>query len=305
MEALSAYIPIDRLQAIGQNQNLPHRTSGTALFADISGFTPLTGIFLQALGPRRGADELTKLLNQVYHALITQVHHYGGSIISFGGDAITCWFDEDNGIRATASALAMQQAMKEFTSLKTPDGGTVSLALKIGAANGPVRRFLVGDPHIQYIDALAGATVERMVTAEEQAQKGEVVLSQEIVAQLVEKVKVTEWRYGSFAVINQLTETVEATHWLPFENGKLTPSQIQPWLLPPIYTSLHDGQEQFMADIRPAVVLFLKFSGLDYDHDEAAGEKLDAYIRWVQNTLIRYDSYVSSNSHFELLRLSH
>jgi hypothetical protein len=48
---------------------------------------------------------------------------------------------------------------------------------------------------------------------------------------------------------------------------------------------------EFLAEIRPAVVLFLKFDGLDYDHDEAAGEKLDTFIRWVQNVLVSYDGY--------------
>jgi hypothetical protein len=39
-------------------------------------------------------------------------------------------------------------------------------------------------------------------------------------------------------------------------------------------------------------VLFLSFGGIDYDRDETAGEKLDAYIRWVQNILARYEGYL-------------
>ena len=88
------YIPMDRQYALVRGHPLPDRTAGAALFADISGFTPLTEALTQTLGPRLGAEELTQQLNQVYDALITQVNHYGGSVIGFAGDAITCWFGE-------------------------------------------------------------------------------------------------------------------------------------------------------------------------------------------------------------------
>jgi class 3 adenylate cyclase len=37
---LSAYLPQDRRRALARGESLPDRTTGTALFADISGFTP-------------------------------------------------------------------------------------------------------------------------------------------------------------------------------------------------------------------------------------------------------------------------
>src|SRR5262245_58315126 len=93
MESVIAYIPIDLCQALVQGTELPESTRGTALLADISGFTPLTEALARLLGPRRGAEELTRQLNLVYDALIAEIHHYGGSVLGFAGDAITCWFD--------------------------------------------------------------------------------------------------------------------------------------------------------------------------------------------------------------------
>ena len=49
------------------------------------------------------------------------------------------------------------------------------------------------------------------------------------------------------------------------------------------------GQDKFLADLRPAVALFLNFSGIDYDNDPDAGIKLDQFIRHVQQILRRYD----------------
>src|SRR5690349_21473225 len=71
--ALAAYLPQDRCQALARRAELPERTTGAALFADISGFTPLTEALDRALGHRRGAEELTRQLNQAYTALIAEV----------------------------------------------------------------------------------------------------------------------------------------------------------------------------------------------------------------------------------------
>src|SRR4051812_19368669 len=95
MELPESYIPIDRRLAIARGVDLPARTSGAALFADISGFTPLTETLTRELGPQRGAEELSRQLIVIYSALIAQVEQFHGSVISFSGDAITCWFDDE------------------------------------------------------------------------------------------------------------------------------------------------------------------------------------------------------------------
>ena len=57
---------------------------------------------------------------------------------------------------------------------------------------------------------------------------------------------------------------------------------------------LNDGSDHirevadFLAELRPAAALFLRFQGPDYDGDDDAGVKLDAYVRWVQRVLDRY-----------------
>ncbi len=110
------------------------------------GFTPLTEALARELGPQRGSEEITRHLNLVYDAVIAEVHGHGGSVIGFSGDAITCWFDQDNGLRAAACGLAMQEAMARFAHVAVPSGQTITLAMKASIACGPARRFLVGDP---------------------------------------------------------------------------------------------------------------------------------------------------------------
>ena len=295
MESLAAYIPIDRRQALAMGEILPDQATGAAFFADLSGFTLLTEALVQALGPEPGAEALTNRLNKIYDTLIPEVHRYRGSVIGFSGDAITGWFDADHGERAIACALSMQRALTQFSQIQIPAGPIISLAIKVAIAVGPVHRFRVGDPQIQYLDVLAGATLDRMAAAEKLAAKGEVMVSPEVVEALASQLEIAEWRHHAqtgqrFAVVRRLRSQVAESPWQPLP--PLAEAQIRPWLLRPVYERLQTGQGRFLAETRRAVALFLRFGGLDYDYDEQAGLKLDAYIRLVQNVLAYYDGYL-------------
>ena len=294
METPSAYIPTDRRRALARGETLPDRAQGSALFADISGFTPLTEALARELGPQRGAEEISRHLNLVYDALIDELDRYSGSVTGFSGDAITCWFDDDSGLRATACALAMQRAMGRFATVTLPSGACIALAMKAAVATGTVRRFLVGDPQVQLLDVLAGAILDHLAAAEHHAQKGEVVLDPAAVASLGGAAQVAAWRDDDdagqrFGVVGGLTRPVTPSPWPALPSDALSDEQVRPWLLPPIYERLRSGQGEFLAELRPAVALFLRFAGIDYDADPQAHAKLDDFIRRVQHILARYD----------------
>jgi class 3 adenylate cyclase/tetratricopeptide (TPR) repeat protein len=306
MESAISYIPIDRRQALARGERLPDRTSGAALFADISGFTPLTEALTRRLGPRYGAEELTRHLNRVYDALIDEVDRYGGSVISFSGDAITCWFDDGSqadpasryaALRATTCALAMQAAMKPLAVISLLDEETVKLAMKVAIASGPARRFLVGDEAIQLVDTLAGGTLVRMAVAEHHANQGEVVLDATTAAQLGDALQVLEWRTGAetgdrFALVGGLAASPAEPPSLLAPSAPLPEAQARAWLLPAVYERISEGLGEILTELRPAVALFLRFDGIDYEGDDTAGKKLDAFIRWVQSVLVQYEGFL-------------
>jgi class 3 adenylate cyclase/tetratricopeptide (TPR) repeat protein len=309
MESLYAYIPTDRRYALAQNSDLPDRTTGAALFADVSGFTALTEALVQALGPQRGAEELTGWLNKIYDALVAEIESYRGSVISFSGDAMTCWFDDQaqdyiqphartsSALRGTACALAIQQTMQQFAQVDIAGAGIVSLAIKVVVTVGSARRFLIGDPTIQLVDTLAGETLYRLAVSEHHAERGEVLLDQPAVAALGDQVGVSQWREDSesgerFAVVNRLEAIVEPEPWPPLESEAIRDDRIRPWLLPPVYDRLLNGMGEFLTELRPTVALFLRFSGIDYDNDAEAQSKLNMYVQAVQRILARYHSYM-------------
>jgi adenylate cyclase len=295
MEGLAAYLPIDRRLALAGKKSLPDRAEGTALFADISGFTALTEALARSLGPRRGAEELSTVLNLVYETLVAEVERFQGSVIAFAGDAITCWFDGDDGRRAAVAALGMETAMARFANLTVADGEPRSLAVKTAAARGPVRRFLVGNPNSHFLDVAAGHTLNRMAQAASVALRNEVVLDASIVQALGSDLVVKEWRPGKesgekFAVVSRYDGKVDPSHWP--EVGALDEASLRPYLLRPVFDRLHAGQGDFLTELRPAVALFLHFGGLDHDHDPAAGQRLSEYVDWVQEVVARFGGFL-------------
>ena len=119
-----AYLARDRRRALAAGETLPTRVRGAALFADISGFTALTEALADELGSHRASEFLTAELNRVFHAVIEPLHAAGGDVIYFSGDAITCWLDGDDGARAVATGLAMQEAIARDGAVATPAGAT-------------------------------------------------------------------------------------------------------------------------------------------------------------------------------------
>jgi predicted ATPase/class 3 adenylate cyclase len=294
MELLSAYMPMDRRQALLKGNVLPTRARGSALFADISGFTPLTNALVQELGPTRGAEEVTRHVNRVFDALIAQLQEYQGSVIGFSGDAITCWLDGDYGLRAVVCGLAMQNAMKVFETVQISPKTTVSLAMKVAIANGHARRFLVGNPEIQLVEILAGSTLERLAAAEHQAERGEVVVDGAVADFLDEYVRFSGWRVNErtgsrVGLATDVKIPVSPSPWPEIPADAFPPEKTRPWLLPAVYERIASGLGEFLTEFRPAAIIFITFGGIDYDGDESSGEKLDAYIRAVQNVLMRYD----------------
>lgn len=293
-EPLSVYMPMDRRHALVHGITLPESTAGGLLFVDISGFTPMSEILAKELGRKRGAEELTRILNQVYGALIEIVHQYHGSVVGFSGDAITCYFDGDQGLLAVACGIAMQEVMGQFSSIQNPTGNPFSLGVKIVAAAGPVHRFLVGDPQIQNIEVLAGTSLDMLAAGEHLANRGEVLVHGDIVKRfegtfVIQDERIDESTGASFIVVDDLVERVTAQPWIELRKDVLSEEQCRPWMLPAVYEQSRSGAKGYLSEFRQAAALFLSFTGIDYDDDEQAGEKLDSFTRWVQAIIAQYD----------------
>ena len=60
---------------------------------------------------------------------------------------------------------------------------------------------------------------------------------------------------------------------------------MRPWLLPAVYDRLRAGRGEFLAELRPAIPVFVRFGGIDYDADDEAAAKLNDFVRRAQRVL--------------------
>jgi tetratricopeptide (TPR) repeat protein/energy-coupling factor transporter ATP-binding protein EcfA2 len=107
--------------------------------------------------------------------------------------------------------------------------------------------------------------------------------------------RIGEWRTAPdgrrFAVLQGLSGPVACDPWPELPEDAAPPEQLRPWIDAPVFERLRGG-DNYLAELRPVTSLFLKFGGIDYDGDDQAGTKLDAYLRRVQAVLQRYEGFL-------------
>ncbi len=269
------------------------RIDAAVLFADVSGFTAMSESLAQ-LG-KEGAEELTRVLNEYFTTMIDVVDSYGGDVIKFGGDSITCMFATHEGRdlhSALSCAMKMQEKMADFQAVETR-GGVFRLQMKIGISAGRVLSLITGDPGMGLEYVLAGCPLDRMADAEHHASAGEVVVDSECLQGLQEFI--TGDPRDGFTVVRRLTRlaaeaTAERLDWsaLDDEVADRLLARLIPFLPPTVYERIAEGQRQFVAEQRRVVSLFVNFFGLNYDGDPEAGQKLQRYYLAMQGIVHRY-----------------
>jgi class 3 adenylate cyclase/tetratricopeptide (TPR) repeat protein len=274
---------------IGREQ----RFEAAALFADISGFTAISEA-LARVG-KRGAEELAALLNGYFEPMIDLIDRYGGIVGKFGGDAMTVLFPVGRSRsaaarRAVTCALTMQAETKRHAALPT-SAGKFGLALKTGLALGRVICTSVGDPAVRLEYVIAGRALDLSAEAEHHAGAGQVVAHASLLDHCTDVV-VGERGHG-FAEITNLARPPRRVRWrqLPDSDASTRPT-FAAYLHPAIAERLETGLEGFVNEHRKVTVLFVGFTGFDYDGDPDVARKLQAYLARVVQVIQGYDGHL-------------
>jgi class 3 adenylate cyclase/tetratricopeptide (TPR) repeat protein len=277
---LNRFLPADRRQALASGEDLPAHAEGTVLFADIGGFTPLSEMLAETLGPQQGAEAVAGCVQRIFDALADAVHRHHGSIITFAGDAITCWFDDRHADHAIAAAFEMQAAMETVGLATVPGVEVPQLGLKVALAFGEARRVAVGDPGEQLFDVLAGEPVDLSGDGEKRCRPGEVILDRASADSLAKVITTGEERDG-FVCVTGLTVDVEADPWPEIPEGRLADDAVRSWIVPAIRERLGAGPGHLLAEFRPVVTMFVSFEA----DDTGAPGQFDAVVRRVQTVV--------------------
>ncbi len=271
------------------------RFDAVALFADVSGFTVIS----EALGKtgRAGTEELTMLLNSYFEPMIALIRSYGGIVGKFGGDAMTVLFAYETATqsetvrRAVQCALEMQVDMTRYEALQT-SAGVFGLAMKAGLAMGSVLTTNVGQADIRLEYVIAGELLDLCADAEHHATKGEVVVHDALLAYIGD-VEIIE-RRGGFTRIGNLHQPATKTALPPLPPlPESINTLLSSYLHPRIAELVGKGHSEFINEHRRVTILFVSFTGFDYDHDPEVGTKLKAYLGAVIATVHQYDGYVN------------
>ncbi len=300
LKSISAYVPYSILQRVLHYPEISlegwqERSEAVLLFADVSGFTAMSETLAQ-LG-KEGAEELTRVLNDYFATMIDLIRDYGGFVIKFGGDAMTCQFSggTEGLLCACACALEMQQRMAHFQVVETR-AGAFTLRMKIGISGGNVLSLSVGqrDQGLEYV--LVGKALDRMAEAEHCANAGEILVDGDYIRRLDSShgtlgLMIAEHRGPFWHITGIDTEVHKAlqdqqineTAWRDVDERAL--AQLEAYLPQNVLEQITAGYHEFVGEHRQVVSLFVNFFGLDFDEDLEAGEKLQQYFVAMQKII--------------------
>ena len=152
--------------------------TGTAVFADVSGFTQLSEQL--ARRGREGAEQITDTIGGSFASILKVAYENGASLLKFGGDALLLWFqDHGHAARACAAAMRMRGMLDEVGRIELP-GARVTLRMSQGVHTGSFDFFAVGTSHLEMLPT--GPAWSRTVAMEHAAGAGEILVSPETAA---------------------------------------------------------------------------------------------------------------------------
>ena len=303
LEKLAAYVPMPVAQAVLQNPRplsapKSRRFPAAVLFADISGFTPLSEMLSQA-GPT-GAEELTHLINQYFTRMIRIAQNYHGQVVKFSGDAMTILFAaEDISLqlaarRAGECALIMQAQMNHFADINTSQG-RVSFSMKVGIGAGEVLECSIGGVLGRWEYVVGGDPLVQVGMAERHAQPGQTILSPPAWT------RAKKFFMGGdcpdsrgFVILEKVITSLPLTPPLKIDWRGLDPQfyeQAEKALqcyIPGAIKARLEGQAEWLAELRRITILFVGVGGFDYEHEEA-GQRLQNFLQSVQEVIYRYE----------------
>lgn len=315
LRSLTSYVPNVILRSfIHSNEPNPvtppfsEKFPAAVLFADISGFTPLT----EKLGKMgsRGVEILTSHLNEYFGRIINLIFNHGGDIVKFAGDALVAIWPTSNPkglgystLLASLCALSLQEHLSSYDA----DGNNLTLHIGVGA--GEIWGIVVGGVknHMEFL--IAGQPLEQVSLCEAAAKPGEVYISSQaasLIKPCIEvsvdyinkrgtsrKKKFTDWNsshtYENFR-LEGITNQIDLPPSIAIPHFKRMKKCITPFIQPAVLAHLNSGSpDHFLAELRTVSVIFVNL-GLNFEPSKL--EKLQDAVRLMQESVYFYEGTI-------------
>ncbi len=229
-------------------------TEGTALFADVSGFTQLSEQL--ARKGREGAEQITDTIGGSFASILKVAYENGASLLKFGGDALLLWFHGDgHAPRACAAAVRMRGTLDDVGRIELP-GAKVTLRMSQGMHTGKFHFFAVGNSHLEMLPT--GPAWSRTVAMEHAAEAGEILVSAETAALLPADL-LGDPKASGVLLLREPPGQDEKIPYIP--RPKMPPEPLLRCLSPAIRAHVLAGGGT--SEHRPVTIAFIRFEGTD------------------------------------------
>jgi class 3 adenylate cyclase len=265
------------------------RYESTVVFADISGFTPLTE--RMAAKGREGVEKLTGFLNQFFGELVSIVHEFGGDIVKFAGDAVLAHWPSapeavmHEALQACQCSLALQSRLHNFKV----EGGV--LTLHVGVATGRVAGIYVGGEqgHIEFL--LSGEALDLVSKCEKDASPGQTCISPSTYKLVEAHVKAHIPKGLTNYLLDSFVHQVPSPEPIKVAATALIAKPLRSFLAPAVAQRLKKGETgqtvKFLAELRTVSVLFVSLQIAFHGDDNDVPKVQDAVVA-MQRTIFRY-----------------
>ena len=295
-QTLSRFVPALVLKQLAELEEAPLEArsdlfAGTALFADISGFTKLS----ERLGQRgsAGVEELTQTLNEYFGDLIDAVISAGGDIVKFAGDALLAvWPATDGKLSETAQAAAQcgLEAQKTLRDRKTKDGDVLSL--RIGIGTGLIATASVGGVFNRWEFLVCGKAIVEATDAASAAERGDVVLGPVAAKKAASKITATPLA-GGHVRLDEIHGLLPARS----KNDPVADSSLEKKILAYIPAAIRrrlgEGHANWLGELRRLGVLFINLPNLNHETPLGVAQTVMSSL---QEALYRYEGSVNKLS---------
>lgn len=263
---------------------------GVILFADISGFTPLTER-LSAQGPP-GIERLKNVLDDYFARLINLVRAYGGDIFKFTGDGLMALWPagiDDIPMRDLAhQALSCSQAIQaQLHNYQTEEG---SLSLKLALSAGEFATIHLGGVFNRWEFFIAGPAVSEVSHAETIARRGEIILGASTWELLADLCEGEEVEAGFYRLRAAARVAVPLTRPAPLLTPEMEPG-LRAFIPGAVLNRLSAMQSGFLPEMRNVTIIFLNLPDMKYGVPLETAQEVMCVL---QTVLYRYEGSVNT-----------
>lgn len=293
-DILASYVPnliVRRLlgASLPLRQPQADRYSAALLFADISGFTPLTETLAQS-GPT-GLEDLTHILNTYFGQITDLILAHGGDVLKFAGDSLLAiWVAEGLSLADAAhQAAACGLAVQDYAQTYIPPQG-VDLSLKICLGVGEVTIAHIGGVLGRWEYSVAGPPLTQIRRLYQYSQSSGVALSAEAWS-LLQTVGFSE----PLGQSDRCLQTIQPAP--PVLSTPVPPASdlvlgLRAYIPGAILSRLTAGQRDWLAEYRQVTLLFINLPNLQ----AAPLTQMQAVMVTLQQILYRFEGSVNKLS---------